>query len=238
MISNRVICLGDSITKGKVWKETERHSYITENSYPQLLKMMLGIDVLNEGICDITSVQMLRHLENDIVIEKGSIAIIEIGGNDCNPNWREVKKDPYGEHEGVVPAGEFRNNLLKIIGMVKASEALPVLCTLPPLDADKFFNLLKRCFGMDIKLWIDRNGGIYKWQERYSDIVREIAEKEGIDLIDIRQAFLDTGDYKKHIGVDGIHPLEDGYSLIAETCCKTLKSILAYNMYKMHALAI
>lgn len=224
-----IICLGDSITKGKVWKETEKHSYITQNSYPLLLNKMLGVDVLNKGICDATTEQMLQHIGSDIVFDRGSIVIIEIGGNDCNPNWREIKKNPDGEHEGVVPVERFRANLLGIIDIVKASGATPVLCTLPPLDADKYFNLLKRFFGMAIKPWIDRNGGIYKWHERYSDIIKSIAEQEGLRIIDVRQAFLETGDYKKLIGVDGIHPVEEGYMLIARTCCEALKSMFFRN---------
>lgn len=224
-MADKIICLGDSITKGKVWKETERHSYITENSYPLLLNKMLGVDVLNKGICDITSDEVLQHIGNDITFDSGSTVIIEIGGNDCNPNWRQVKKNPDGHHEGTVPIGRFKANLLKIINIVKGCGAFPILCTLPPLDAEKYFNLLKRFFGMAIKPWIDRNGGIYKWHERYSNIVKSTAAEEGIYLIDVRQAFLDTGDYKKLIGVDGIHPVEEGYSLIARTCYDALKGI-------------
>jgi lysophospholipase L1-like esterase len=80
---------------------------------------------------------------------------------------------------------------------------------------------------MAIKPWIDKNGGIYKWHEQYSDIVKTTAAQEGIYLIDVRQAFLNTGDYKKLIGVDGIHPVEEGYSLIARTCCDSLKGLLS-----------
>lgn len=228
MIS-KIVCLGDSITKGKVWKENERRPYITQNSYPLLLNRMLGVDVLNDGICDITSGQVLQHIRSDISLDSGSVVIIEIGGNDCNPNWREIKKDPDGEHDAIVPLSGFKENLTRIIDIIKGYDSLPVLSTLPPLDGDKYYNLLKRVFGEEIKRWIDRNGGIYRWQERYSDLVKDTARNYGIELIDIRKAFLDTGDYRRYIGLDGIHPNEEGYSLIAKTCCSALKCIIGRN---------
>lgn len=224
---NRIICIGDSITKGKVWRENERRPCITDNSYPQILGSLIKMDVMNEGICDLTSEQMLEHLNRDIRIEEGSTVIIEVGGNDCNPKWREIKKDPYGFHDACVPINRFKENLTKIIAMVKDAGAKPILSTLPPLDAEKYYNLLKRVFGEGIKIWIDKNGGIYKWQERFSDMVKVIADMTGTYLIDVRKSFLDTGEYKKYISFDGVHPNEDGYSLIADTCSKDLKLLLS-----------
>lgn len=223
---NKIICLGDSITKGKVWKENERRPFITTNSYPDILKKILNIDVLNNGECDITSRQMLQRIGSDISLEKGSTVIIEIGGNDCNPNWREIKKNPDGQYDGAVPLEDFKSNLLKIISAVKEHGATPVLTTLPPLDAEKYYNLLKKVFGEGIKGWIDRGGGIFKWQESYSDAIKYIAKMTGIYLIDTRKSFLDSGNYKKFISFDGIHPNEDGYSLIADTCSKGLRLMI------------
>lgn len=222
---NKIICLGDSITKGKVWKENERRPYITENSYPVILRKLLNVDVENEGVCDVTTDFMLKHIGCDIYFEKGSVVIIEIGGNDCNLNWREIKKDPEGSHDAVVPIAKFKENMLEIINKVMSYGARPVISTLPPLDADRYYSLLQRVFTDRIKPWIDRNGGIYKWQERYSDAVKAIAHMIDVPIIDIRKAFLDTKNYKKYMSFDGIHPNEDGYAIIANECCRGLKSI-------------
>jgi len=222
---NKIICLGDSITKGKVWLEDQRRPYITEKSYPLILKNLMNIDVENDGICDITSEQVLEHIGSDIIFQKDSAVIIEIGGNDCNPNWKKIKKDPDGEHDAIIPLEIFKENLAKIIDIVKGYSAIPILCTLPPLDGERYYNLLKRVFGDGIKGWIDKNGGIYKWQEKYSDTVKVTAEKSGTPLIDVRTAFLNTSKYEKLISIDGIHPTEEGYSLIADTCFRALKSI-------------
>ncbi|MDI6618841.1 MAG: SGNH/GDSL hydrolase family protein [Clostridiales bacterium] len=226
-MKNKIFCVGDSITKGKVWNLNERRPFITKNSYPVILKDLLDMDVENDGICNVTSEDMLLHIGKDIVLENGGIAIIEIGGNDCNPNWREVKKDPDGRHEGTVPIDRFKTNLAGIIDAVKKYGAIPILSTLPPLDGDRYYNLLKRFFGDTIKKWIDKNGGIYKWQERYSDLVKATSEKLGVYLIDIRKAFLDTTDYRNYMSLDGIHPNEQGYQLIANTCFHGLCNILA-----------
>lgn len=223
---NSIICIGDSITKGKVWKENERRPYITENSYPEILGDLIDKMVINEGICDLTSEQMLEQLNGEIKIENGSTVLIEIGGNDSTPKWREVRRDPYGFHDATVPIDRFKKNLTDIIAKVSACGAKPVLCTLPPVDADKYYNLLKRVFGEKIKIWIDNNGGIFKWQERFSDMVKVIAGATGTYFIDVRNAFMSSANYKKYIGFDGIHPNEDGYRLIADTCSTNLKALL------------
>lgn len=223
---DKIVCVGDSITKGKVWKDNERRPYITCNSYPSILKDLTGAEVLNDGMCDITSEQLLQRLGQDIMIESKSKVIVEVGGNDCNLNWREIKKDPYGEHEAAIPIEKFCDNVVKIIDMIKGFDAVPVLSTLPPLDGDKYYNLLKRVFGERIKIWIDSHGGIYKWQERYSDAIKDIGYRTGTFVVDIRKSFLDTGNYKKYMSLDGLHPTEDGYILMANTCSRCLGEIL------------
>lgn len=234
---NKIICLGDSITKGKVWNANERRPHITENSYPNFLKAMLKMDVENSGICDITSEAVLQHIGDDIKFQKDSAVIIEVGGNDCNLNWREIKKNPDGEHDPAVPIDRFKKNLMKIIESVREYGAIPILSTLPPLDAERYFNLLKRVFGDSIKRWIDRNGGIYRWQERYSEVVKAIAHLEKVYLIDVRNAFLNTGNYKKYLSIDGVHPNEDGYLLIARTCCNELVKMLCPERLKQDLIA-
>lgn len=218
----KIVCIGDSITKGKVWKENERRPYITCNSYPSILKNLTGAEVLNDGMCDITSEQLLQRLGQDIIVENKNMVIVEVGGNDCNLNWREIKKDPYGEHQAAIPLEKFCDNLGNIIGKIKSFGAVPVLSTLPPLDGDRYYNLLKRVFGEEIKIWIDSHCGIYKWQERYSDAIKEVGSAKGTSVMDIRKSFLDTGNYKKYMSLDGLHPNEEGYMLIASTCCRYL----------------
>lgn len=230
---NTIVCIGDSITKGKVWRENERRPYITNNSYPVLLENMTGTQVLNNGICDITSEQLLKYIQNDISIENNNTIIVEVGGNDCNLNWKEIKKDPDGFHDAKILINVFTENLLKIVDLIKKDGALPILCTLPPLDAEKYYNLLKRVFGEGIKRWIDRNGGIFRWQERYSDVIKETALRTGTYLIDVRKSFMDTIDYRNFISYDGIHPTEEGYMLIADTCSKYLKKLGQDNSFSV-----
>lgn len=218
----KIVCIGDSITKGKVWKDNERRPYITSNSYPSILKNLTGAEVLNDGVCDITSEQLLLSLGQDIIIENKNTVIVEVGGNDCNLNWREIKKDPYGNHEATVPLDRFCDNVVKIIDKIKSFGAIPLLVTLPPLDGDRYYNLLKRVFGEKIKIWIDSHGGIFKWQERYSDAIKDIGSATGTFVMDVRKSFLNTGDYKKYISFDGLHPNEKGYILMANTCSRCL----------------
>jgi lysophospholipase L1-like esterase len=224
---DKIICIGDSITKGKVWREGERRPYISEMSYPEILKKLLGMNVYNEGICDITSEKVANMLDTDLSIEKGDIVIVEIGGNDCTPNWRQVKKNPIDPHYGAVSIDNFEKNLEKIVTRVKYLGGYPVLSTLPPLVAERYYNLLERVFGDGIKKWIDLNGGIYKWHERYSEAVKKVAKETDTYLVDVRNYFLELGDYKEYMSFDGLHPNEKGYNVIAEAFYKDLKPIYA-----------
>lgn len=222
---NKIVCIGDSITKGKVWNENDRRPYITEKSYPNLLNKLINIDVLNNGICDITSEEVIKHIGEDINFEKNNIIIVEIGGNDCNLNWREIRKAPYGNHDAIVPLQKFSNNLQYIVNIIKERGAIPVLLTLPPLDGDKYYNLLKKVFGDGIKQWIDDNGGIFKWQEKYSNVITNIAQITNTYIADIRKSFLTTKNYTNYLSIDGIHPNEEGYKLIASSLSSTLVNI-------------
>ena len=58
---------------------------------------------------------------------------------------------------------------------------------------------------------------LFRWQSYYNDIVMEIAAEEKCPVIDLRNAFLQTDDYKSLLCEDGIHPNQAGHDLIVRT---------------------
>jgi len=96
---------------------------------------------------------------------------------------------------------------------------VPVLMTLPPLDADRYFKWVSKNstpVGDKILTWLGSVCKIYWWQERYSSAITSIAQETGTHCIDVRSAFLKTPDFRQFLCIDGIHPNEQGHKIIAE----------------------
>jgi len=92
----------------------------------------------------------------------------------------------------------------------------PLLLSLPPLDADRYFAWFTRA-GLDkasILSWLGDVQHIFRWHEAYDREVRAVAVDEHCALVDIRSAFLAKPDYRTLICQDGIHPNREGHRLI------------------------
>jgi len=220
-----IVCAGDSITKGRVWAPGLKPKII-KDSFPCLLGRMLdGCRVFNCGVTNNTSVDLLDRLENDIISQTPDYVIIEIGGNDCNFHWNQVAANPDHEHQPAVDLGDFRDNIFKILGIVRDSGSFPILSTLPPLDPARYYAFLRNSFSDAISKWICLKGGIYSWQEEYSRLITDIATSTGTILADIRSAFLNTSDYRFLISEDGIHPNPMGHQLMSGTFARILAGL-------------
>jgi len=92
----------------------------------------------------------------------------------------------------------------------------PVLMTLPPLDAERYFAWFTRT-GLDQKAilgWLGDVQFIYRWHESYSSAIWEIGETWKAPVADIRKAFLEQRNYSRFLCRDGIHPNAEGHQLI------------------------
>jgi lysophospholipase L1-like esterase len=202
----QIVCLGDSITRGRVWLEGLRPK-VTRASYPNLLaQLMPGASVVNAGLTNDTSTGLLSRFDHDVAAHHPNLVVLECGGNDCNFDWATVAADPLAEHEPVVPEARFVANLEHLIDRVRGLGAVPLVTTLPPLDPVRFFAFLERIYGDGIARFICRHGGLYHWQEKYSGLVESIARQQGVPVAQVRSAFLQTPDFRAYMSEDGIHP--------------------------------
>ena len=67
--------------------------------------------------------------------------------------------------------------------------------------------------------WVKLGGTsefIYRWHEQYNVAVRKIAQTANVKIIDIRSVFLQRRDYFDYLSDDGIHPNEQGHSMISQ----------------------
>ncbi len=220
-----VACIGDSITKGRIWDPGSRPK-ITRNSFPSLLgRVFEGVRFVNAGVTNNTSADVLARLGRDALNQGPGCVIVEVGGNDCNVDWAEVAAKPDEQHGAIVGLDDFRCNLAEIAAHVRAAGATPIFSTLPPLDAGRYYAFLRRVYSDLIAKWICLNGGIFHWQEQYSRAVAEVAKDVGVALADVRARFLETADYRRLVSEDGLHPNEKGYLLMATEYARVLAAL-------------
>ena len=217
---------GDSISKGVVYDEARERYAVTENNYVSLLQRVLKGIIYNASKFGNTIVKGLGRLPREVESRNHDIVVIEFGGNDCDFNWPEVAQNPRFDHPPQTDYDLFQKLLTETIGDLNSKGVVPVLLTLPPLDAEKYLNWIShgdKEARKNILLWLGSVTKIYWWQERYNAAIIKVAKETGTKWIDVRGAFLEHPDFLNMICVDGIHPNERGHKVIAE---KILESIV------------
>ncbi|HUT33023.1 MAG TPA: SGNH/GDSL hydrolase family protein [Planctomycetota bacterium] len=195
---DRIVFLGDSITAGG----GGAHGYITlvKNTLAQECKD-LGIEVFNAGISGHKVPNLQARLDKDVIAKKPTIVFIYIGINDVW-HWRKNAK---GEMAGGTTKEKFEEGLKDLIARIKAAGARVVLCT-PSTIGEKPDGTNER----DAML------------EEYSDISRKVAADTGVQLNDLRKAFIayekENNKEGKARGVltgDGVHLNPAGNKFVA-----------------------
>jgi lysophospholipase L1-like esterase len=211
---------GDSISRGIVFDEGKGKYSVLENGYVALVQRQLKGMVQNASRFGNTLIRGIGRLGKDIAKGKPDVVLIEYGGNDCDFAWNEVAANPELPHEPQTALSLFEETLTATIASLNESDIVPVLMTLPPLDADRY---LRWVSGQDSRIqanilkWLGSVAKIYWWQERYSSSIMTVAERTKTRCIDVRGAFLHSADYSALICRDGIHPNQKGHELIAKT---------------------
>jgi acyl-CoA thioesterase I len=208
---------GDSLLQGVVLDEKQGRYSILEDNCVVALAKRAGFAVSNHSRFGCTAPKGLKALSKALEGEPGfSAAILEFGGNDCDFNWAQVAAAPQAEHLPRTPLDEFSGCYSEMIEKLKARGIAPVLVSLPPLDAERYFDWITRggLSRANILQWLGDVQHIYRWHERYSLAVSALARRFACQLVDIRDAFLSQKDYRSFICADGIHPNRAGQGLM------------------------
>ena len=147
--------------------------------------------------------------------DEGGVAVIEFGGNDCDLDWKAASEQPEVAQQGRVPLKAFGENLKRMIACARGAGMEPVLVTPPPLVAKRYFDWVSR--NLNPARILDYLGDvehIYRWQERYALMIRNVAREENARLLDVRDAFLAQPRMTDMICIDGIHPNEKGHAML------------------------
>ncbi len=205
---------GDSIGKSVMFDEVRHRHVICRDNYESLIRAQ-GIDVKNYARIGCTA-PMGEELMTEERMEKGAVAVIEFGGNDCDIDWRAVSENPELELcPAKVSITDFKKALSTMVARARTHGMLPVLVTPIPLVAQRYFEWVARGLNrQNILKYLGAVEFIYRWQERYDIAAREIAARTRTQLFDIRTCFLQERRLEEIMSVDGIHPNERGHLLI------------------------
>ena len=94
---------------------------------------------------------------------------------------------------------------------------VPALVTPPPLVSSRYFDWVSRKLDKArILNYLGDVEHIYRWQERYALMIRQVARMENAMLLDVRDVFLSQSRFTDLMCVDGIHPNDRGHKLLFE----------------------
>ena len=196
---------GDSVMKGVVWNEENKKYALSHIKAAETAAEKLGIGLKNHAKMGCTSTKGFVLLKKQIEKESApQAAVIEFGGNDCDFNWAEVAAEPKGFHLPNTPISVFEEQMRAMIRFLREKGICPVLSTLVPNHADRYFSFITRSGlnAQNICTWLGDVQHIYRWHERYNLRIEKIAREEKCAIIDLRDAFLSNWHYEDYLCED------------------------------------
>ncbi|WP_424244324.1 lysophospholipase L1-like esterase [Elusimicrobium posterum] len=222
--------LGDSILRGVVFDEISGKYKFLKESAANLFSASNEVSVKNHSKFGCTTQKALQNLPSVLTKDSSAdIILLELGGNDCDFNWEEVCKNPHLAHSPNVMFEDFKKNVSEIIEKILEAGKRPVVMTLPPIDADKYFNWITgSCKEKAERLmsYLGDKNLIYRHQELYATALEKIALKYNLYTVNVRETLLSIPKYSDYLCLDGIHLNEMGQKIIKQVCDATYKDYL------------
>lgn len=221
----KMVIWGDSVAKGVVYDDTRARYVLAKPPAAQIVAEQTGIEVINHARMGSTIEAGLEIQRHDIQSGlQADAAIIEFGGNDCDFDWRAISEAPDARHLPKTPLALFEQKLREMIALAREASMQPLLLTLPPINADRYFDFISKD-GLsrdNILRWLGDKNHIYRFHEQYSGLISRVARECSCRLLDVRAAFLSEWRTMDMLCHDGIHPTPDGQRLIGNYILSTL----------------
>lgn len=218
-MQRKVEVFGDSLLKGIQINPKSLRYHVNNTIDVERIEQTHLLDIRNFSRFGCTVTKGLALIEKRLAKQEPfcDAIVMDFGGNDCDHNWQAVSERPDEEHLPCTPLDVFTETYHKIIALLKERGIRPILTTLPPLDAQRFFHWF--CKGMNqanVLKWMGDVQIIYRWQEHYSRTVEKIAAETGTPLVDLRGAFLRHKRLDGLLCEDGTHPNTAGQKVITQ----------------------
>ena len=238
-LHRNVEIFGDSILRGVQLDDESKRYHVDNNIDVQMLekKFLLNISNFSKFGCTISKAFSLieKRFKNGKL--QCDAIVLNLGGNDCDFDWMAVSERPDDEHQPNTPLDTFTDTYKKMIEFLKENGIRPILTTLPPLDAQKFFDWF--CGGLEkssnVLKWLGTVEAIYRWQENYSRTIEKIAEETGTLLVDLRGAFLKHRKIEHLLCADGTHPNTEGQRVITQGFLEFIEMAKAKGKIEIYA---
>ncbi|MDL2295363.1 GDSL-type esterase/lipase family protein [Lachnospiraceae bacterium OttesenSCG-928-E19] len=226
-IIKSISIIGDSILKGVVFDDIMGKYRSLKESAASLFGQTNKVEIKNHARFGCTTERALKVLPNVLETETSpDIVMLELGGNDCDYNWDAVCENPNIKHNPNVPFAKFKENLRTIIEKIIAAGKRPFIMTLPPIDADKYFNWItggNQGRADNLLTFLGDKNFIYRTQERYATALETIASEYNLVRVNAREELLSIPKYSDYLCRDGIHLNERGQDFIKSVFDKTYK---------------
>lgn len=202
----KVVFFGDSITELGV-KEKPYKGYILQlDSICKGEKKAEQFDFVGSGIGGNKVYDLYLRLEEDVLSKNPDVVVIYVGVNDV---WHKTLLGTGTD------ADKFERFYLAILRKLKEKNIKAILCT-PAVVGEK----------KDMSNPLDGD------LNRYSNIIRDMAKKNNLLLIDLRQKFLDyiktnnpDNQEKNILTYDRVHLNTKGNQFVADLMWKAIKSL-------------
>ncbi|MDR0291506.1 MAG: SGNH/GDSL hydrolase family protein [Elusimicrobium sp.] len=227
----KIEVLGDSILRGVIFDELSGKYKFIKESAANMFSLSNNVVINNHSKFGCTSKKALAKLSS--ILENtlsGDFVLVELGGNDCDYNWTEVCQTPQKNHRPNIELSEFKNNICAIFEQIISAGKKPVVMTLPPIDAEKYFDFIVngcREKAKNLMEFIGEKSTIYRNQEMYASAFEKIALKYHIFIINVREKLLAVPRYSDYLCLDGIHLNALGQGLVKQILDDTYRGYLA-----------
>lgn len=229
--------LGDSIIKGVVLNNDAnlsgmRRYQVSSQTITDRCGQLLNTDIINLGKFGCTAPLGLKIAQNNAQkLEQSKYVLVEYGGNDSDYCWQQIADDPQGLHLPHTSIREFIAAYHSILASIVAAGAIPVMLSLPPMDADRYFNFFSQGWNQQQKenviSWLGGSTShISAGHELYNMTAFKIANQENVRIIDITSDFLADRNYSEYLCEDGIHPNELGQARIADMIVREMSDLM------------
>lgn len=227
----KIVALGDSVIKGVILnREGENSRYsLADKSIVECCAERLGIESVNLGKmgCTIEAGERILNRFADR-LAGAKYVLLECGGNDSDYDWRAIAEAPDGQHVAKTPIEVFECVYERVINKVKEFGAIPLVLSLPPMDAQRYFEFFSTGWTQELKenvlRWLGGSTNtIMSGHELYNLATWRVAQRTGVQWVDVTSGLLKGNHFRDYLCEDGIHPNEMGQKKMAEAILRALE---------------